>query len=216
MQDTLLFQGMRRRMIEKLAEVGIHDAAILQALYAVPRHFFVPKGLEHLAYKNRALKIKAEQTISQPLMVAYQTQLLKIKAGDKVLEIGTGSGYQASILAALGVNVYTVERIQQLFENAQTLFNLLGYSHIQMKYGDGFEGWQEQAPFDKIIVTAAAPEIPQQLIEQLKIGGRMVIPVGAEDKVQELYLVVRTSANQFKSQVLEKVRFVPMLKGLRD
>jgi len=215
MQDTLLFQGMRRRMIEKLAEIGITDTAILQALYAVPRHYFVPKGLEHLAYKNRALRIKADQTISQPLIVAYQTQLLEIKAADKVLEIGTGSGYQASILAALGVDVYTVERIQQLFENAQFLFNKLGYTHINMRHGDGFQGWPENAPFDKIIVTAAAPQLPKQLIGQLKVGGRMVIPVGAEDAVQELYLVVRTAPYKFSSEVLEKVRFVPMLKGLR-
>jgi len=215
MQDTLRFQGMRRRMVEKLIEKGIRSNAVLQALNTVPRHFFVPKGLEHLAYNNQALQIGAAQTISQPYMVAYQSELLELKAGEKVLEIGTGSGYQAAILAALGVEVYTIERIEELYIKTHKLFSDIGYHQINMTYGDGFAGWKEHAPFDKIIVTAAAEALPHSLIAQLKIGGLIVIPIGKEKKIQELFLYKRINERQVKGYSLEKCRFVPMLKGKR-
>lgn len=213
MQDTLRFQGMRRRMVEKLIEKGIRSSAVLQALNTVPRHFFVPKGLEHLAYNNQALQIGAAQTISQPYMVAYQSELLELKAGEKVLEIGTGSGYQAAILAALGVEVYTIERIEELYVKTNQLFADIGYHQINMTYGDGFAGWTAHAPFDKMIVTAAAESLPHSLISQLKIGGLIVIPIGKEKEIQELFLYKRINERQVKGYSLEKCRFVPMLKG---
>lgn len=213
MQDTLRFQGMRRRMVEKLIEKGIRSSAVLQALNTVPRHFFVPKGLEHLAYNNQALQIGAAQTISQPYMVAYQSELLELKAGEKVLEIGTGSGYQAAILAALGVEVYTIERIEELYLKTNQLFADIGYHQINMTYGDGFAGWTAHAPFDKMIVTAAAESLPHSLISQLKIGGLIVIPIGKEKEIQELFLYKRINERQVKGYSLEKCRFVPMLKG---
>lgn len=212
MQDSYRHKGMRRRLIEGLRAKGIHDETVLAAMMRVPRHLFLDKAFEEIAYEDRAFPIGADQTISQPYTVAYQTQLLQPQPGQKVLEIGTGSGYQACVLAEMHANVFTIERQESLCKKARAMFEKLGYPQIAASFGDGYLGLPQQAPFDRILVTAGAPFIPEALKNQLAIGGSLVIPVG-EGGTQYMYRVTRKSATEFETMILEAFRFVPFLPG---
>ncbi|MGY5351406.1 protein-L-isoaspartate(D-aspartate) O-methyltransferase [Wenyingzhuangia sp. IMCC45533] len=209
MKDTYKHQGLRNRLIAVLQSKGVTDQAVLSAIKSIPRHLYMDASFEEYAYQDIAFPIAAEQTISQPYTVGFQSQLLEIKPGDKVLEIGTGSGYQTSVLVNLGAHVYTVERQQELFKKTGKLLPLMGYKPKYMSFGDGYKGLSQFAPFDKIIVTCGAPFIPKPLLAQLKIGGRMVIPVG--NAQQMMTLIVRKSAKEFDKQIIEECAFVPML-----
>ena len=211
MQDTYKHKGQRKKLTEELSKKGIEDQQVLAAILKIPRHFFLDIGFDKLAYQNKAFPIGAGQTISQPYTVAFQTQILDIRKGDKVLEIGTGSGYQTAVLLELGAKVYTIERQKELFQSARVLLMSMGYE-AQFFYGDGYKGKATYGPFDKIIVTAGAPYIPVALKEQLKIGGIMVIPVGDLNE-QIMYSIVRTSKTEFKKVELGNFMFVPMLEG---
>ncbi|RKY64104.1 MAG: protein-L-isoaspartate O-methyltransferase [Candidatus Latescibacterota bacterium] len=198
----------RERMVEEQIEArGIKDSLVLAAMRKVPRHLFVPERYRSEAYADHPLPIGYGQTISQPYIVAYMTEALRLKGGEKVLEIGTGSGYQAAVLAEIADSVFTIEIIPELAESARERLRRLGYKNIFVLCGDGYRGWPEHAPFDAIIVTAAPDHIPGPLVEQLKVGGRMVIPVGSV--YQELFLVVKTERGVEKRSLLP-VRFVPM------
>ncbi|MCB0586704.1 MAG: protein-L-isoaspartate(D-aspartate) O-methyltransferase [Phaeodactylibacter sp.] len=203
---------MRKQLVEELRRKGISDERLLAAIGALPRHFFLDKAFEEWAYKDKPFPIGNEQTISQPYTVAYQTSLLNIKKRDKVLEVGTGSGYQAALLAMLGARVYTIERQEMLYERAKALLSKLRLGNIRCYLRDGNKGLPEFAPFDKIIVTAGAEDVPQALLEQLAIGGIMVIPVG--EFVQKMHRITRISEEEYDDQVLANFRFVPLLKGL--
>jgi protein-L-isoaspartate(D-aspartate) O-methyltransferase len=192
---------------EQLAGRDIHDERVLGAMRKVPRHRFVPESMEQLAYTDGALPIGQDQTISQPYIVAYMTQTLALRGPERVLEIGTGSGYQAAVLAELAAEVYTIEIVPELALSARTVLDSLGYRNIQFRTGDGYQGWPTAAPFDGIIVTAAPDHIPEPLVEQLRPGGRMVIPVGRGD--QELVLVEKTATGVTRRSTIP-VRFVPM------
>jgi protein-L-isoaspartate(D-aspartate) O-methyltransferase len=210
-EDTYLHKGLRKKLIEELRTKGIIDEVVLEAMSKVPRHLFMDSGFTHFAYKDQAFPISANQTISQPYTVAFQTQLLDVKKGDKLLEVGTGSGYQAAVLLELGVKVFTIERHKTLNLGAQALLPKLGY-HPHFFYGDGFEGLPTYAPFDRIIVTAASPEIPEKLIDQLTIGGKMVIPVGNRIS-QTMTLIEKQDLDDLKISHHGAFVFVPMLKG---
>jgi len=213
-KDTYRHKGMRVRLAEKLQDAGIVDERILQAIMTVPRHFFFfDKAFVEKAYLNNAFPIGEEQTISQPYTVAYQSEILQIEAGDRVLEIGTGSSYQAAILATMGAKVYTIERNQKLHKKAKRLLQELHYDDVIAIFGDGYEGAPSFAPFDKVIVTAAAPEIPKKLIEQLRVGGLMVIPVGEDGQV--MMKITKVSETEYTVEEKGKFRFVPMLKGTK-
>jgi len=186
------------------------DPAVIEALRAVPRHAFVPEWEQDLAYGNHPLPIGAGQTISQPYIVAVMSQMLQVGRGDRVFELGTGSGYQAAILAAMGVDVYTVEIVPELAERARKTLEALGYDHVQVRAGDGWMGWPEAAPFDAIIVTAAAPRIPDPLVAQLKTGGRLVIPVGQPNGVQQLVVYEKEPSGELVGRHQLPVRFVPV------
>lgn len=189
------------------------DARVMQALADVPRHEFVPPRAHSFAYQNRPLPIGADQTISQPFIVAFMTDLLALEPTDRVLEIGTGSGYQAAILAELVDEVYSIEIIESLGKQAKSVLESLGYDNIQLRIGDGYQGWPEQAPFDAIIVTAAPEQVPPALLEQLAVGGRMVIPVGPQQAHQELMLLTRGSDGKIEQRNVLAVGFVPMTGG---
>ncbi len=203
------FEKRRTALVEHLRKQGIKDEAVLKAMLKVPRHLFVPESHRHLSYEDMALPIGEGQTISQPFVVAFMTQALELKPTDRVLEIGTGSGYQAAILAELAKEVYTVEIIPTLAKRAEETLQKLGYKNVKVKVGDGYFGWKEFAPFDAVIVTCAPEDIPQPLIEQLKEGGRMVIPVGKR-YIQQLYVLRKEGGKVVKRAVLD-VLFVPML-----
>ncbi|NIM95161.1 MAG: protein-L-isoaspartate(D-aspartate) O-methyltransferase [Anaerolineales bacterium] len=192
---------------------GVTDPSVIEVMGNVPRHEFVPVDLINLAYVNQPLPIGYGQTISQPYIVAIMTQELDVSDGDRVLEIGTGSGYQAAILAELGTEVYTIEIIGPLAEAARARFDRLGYNEIQSKHADGYYGWPEVSPFDAIIVTAAPDHVPQPLLEQLKIGGVMVIPVGPVGGYQELWRITRIDEETYNSVSLLGVQFVPFTRA---
>ena len=200
-------------MVDALRRRGITDEAVLAAMAAVPRHFFLDNAFVEHAYEDKPFPIGCEQTISQPFTVAYQTVLLDIKNGDRVLEVGTGSGYQASILAALGARVFTVERQEQLYFSTKTLLEKLGFKTVKCFFRDGSKGLAEKAPFDKILVTAGAPLVPKPLKEQLVVGGILVIPVG--ETVQQMLKITRLSATEFQEERLDDFRFVPFLEGVK-
>lgn len=200
-------------MVEGLRLRGIHDEAVLAAMQAVPRHLFLEKDFEEHAYEDKPFPIGFDQTISQPYTVAYQSALLNVHPGDKVLEIGTGSGYQAAILAVLGAKVYTLERQEGLFFKTRDLLRQMGFKTVHCFFRDGTRGFQAYAPFDKIIVTAGAPVIPEPLKQQLSIGGILVIPVGEE--VQKMLKITRISESEFEETALDNFRFVPFLAGVR-
>lgn len=211
MEDTYLHKGLRKKLVEEIRKKGIHDEVVLDALNRVPRHLFMDSGFVHFAYKDQAFPIAANQTISQPFTVAFQTQLLDLRKGDKLLEVGTGSGYQAAVLLEIGVKVYTIERHRVLNLSAQTLLPKLGY-HPHFFYGDGFEGLPTYAPFDRILVTAAAEKVPEKLVDQLKPGGKLVIPIGSRHS-QTMTLVEKTEGDECKISEHGAFVFVPMLKG---
>lgn len=207
------YQIQRTKMVEdQLIPRGIDDAATLAAMSKVPRHKFVPADQMPYAYVDGALAIGEGQTISQPFIVAYMTQCLNLKKATKVLEIGTGSGYQAAILAEITNAVYSVEIVPKLGANASDLLSSLGYSNINLKIGDGYNGWEEHAPFDAIIVTAGAEEIPKPLLEQLAVGGRMIIPIGPHKGIRQLVQIDKTPT-RIKKKNLFPVRFVPLTRG---
>lgn len=211
MNDSHRHKGMRRQMVLELYHKGIRDERVLSAMQTLPRHFFLDNAFEEHAYQDKAFPIDVGQTISQPYTVAYQTSLLNIQKRDKILEVGTGSGYQAAILALLGARVYTIERHEQLYHTAQTLLKRLDLLGVRCYFGDGYKGLGEFAPFDKIIVTAGAPYIPLALKEQLKVGGLLVIPVG--DAQQRMWCIKRLDETTYEEQELDTFQFVPLLKG---
>lgn len=210
--DTYRHKGLRKKLVETIRAKGIQDEKVLTAINSLPRHFFMEKGFEEWAYVDKAFPIESDQTISQPYTVAFQTELLQIKKRDKVLEVGTGSGYQAAILALLGARVHTIERQEGLFHKTNELLEKLEVGNIRTYFRDGYKGIPEFAPFDKMIVTAGATNIPTALKNQLKIGGILVIPVG-DDNTQKMYRITRTSEKEFKKEEFADFRFVPFLKG---
>lgn len=210
MNDTPKHQGLRNQLLKKVARKGIKSAVVLKAMAKVPRHLFMDSALESHAYKDKPFPIAANQTISQPFTVAYQTELLDVKSGDKILEIGTGSGYQTAILIEMGAKVYTVERQNELFKIAKLFLPKLGYKPKYMKFGDGYKGLAEHAPFDGVLVTAGAPFVPKPLLTQLKIGGRLVIPVGESSQIMTVF--TRTGEKEFSKKEYDEFRFVPLLK----
>ncbi len=205
---------MRRRLIEELAQKGISDKAVLNVMNTIPRHFFLDNAFEEMAYQDKAFAIGEDQTISQPYTVAFQTQLLNVQKRDKILEIGTGSGYQASVLAMLGARVFTIERIKVLHLKAKNIFEILQLKGIRSYFKDGYKGLAEFSPFDKIILTASTSEVPTRLIEQLKVGGILIVPYGNQNETQKMMRLTKISENgDLKKEFFGDFRFVPMLKG---
>lgn len=211
--DSFKHRGLRKKLVEEIKEKGIIDSLVIEAMEKLPRHYFMDSSFVEFAYQDKAFPIGAGQTISQPFTVAFQTQLLKVKKGDKVLEIGTGSGYQASILFLMGAKVYSIERQKELYTKSKQFFTQLNY-RIQTFYGDGYKGLPTFAPFDKIIVTCGAPFIPEDLIAQLKVGGIMVIPVGED--VQQMITIEKRSETEIIQLDNGSFRFVPMLEKKND
>src|SRR4051812_27267732 len=201
-EDSYRHKGLRKKLIETLREKGITDEAVLAAMNNIPRHFFLDSAFDEIAYEDRAFPISEGQTISQPYTVAYQTQLLQVKQYDKVLEIGTGSVYQATVLAEMGAQVFTIERQKKLYEKNKNFIFRSKYPNIKFFYGDGFEGLPTYAPFDKIIITAAAPEIPPKLLEQLKTGGKMVLPV-TEGMYQRMLRITKNEDGSYEEEAFE-------------
>ncbi len=211
-EDTYRHKGLRHQLIVVLQNKGISDENVLHAIEHIPRHYFLDSGFDKIAYEDRAFPIGEGQTISQPYTVAYQTQLLQIKRNDKVLEIGTGSVYQAIVLAEMGARVYTIERQRKLFEKNKDFVLKSKYPNIKFFYGDGFEGLPSYAPFDKVLITAAAPHIPPKLIEQMKAGGWMVIPVNQGDH-QRMLRITKKEDGSYDEEFFDNFSFVPMLSG---
>jgi protein-L-isoaspartate(D-aspartate) O-methyltransferase len=210
LKDTSKHQGLRNQLIEILEKKGITDANVLNAIKKIPRHLFLNSSFEDYAYQDKAFPIGAGQTISQPYTVAFQSQLLQVEKDHKILEIGTGSGYQTAVLCHMGAKVYSVERQNELFKQTSALFPKLGIRPKHLSFGDGYKGLPTHAPFDSIIVTAGAPIIPQPLMAQLKIGGRLVIPLGED--IQIMTLLIRKNETQFEKHEFGEFRFVPLLE----
>jgi protein-L-isoaspartate(D-aspartate) O-methyltransferase len=210
MKDTSKHQGLRNQLIRLLKEKGITDEKVLDAIGKIPRHLFLDSSFEDFAYLDKAFPIAAGQTISQPYTVAFQSQLLGVKKDHKILEIGTGSGYQTAVLCLLGAKVYTIERQTELFKITSLLLPKLGIRPKYISFGDGYKGLPNYAPFDSIIVTAGAPEIPKALMAQLKIGGKLVIPVG--DRDQTMIMLIRKNETQFEKHEYGDFKFVPLLE----
>lgn len=213
MKDSYRHKGLRSNLVKELKTKGINNEQVLKAIGSIPRHLFLDKAFEEWAYKDVAFPIGNEQTISQPYTVAYQSQLLEIKPKDKVLEIGTGSGYQACVLSLLKAKVYSIERQESLFKKTSEFLPKIGFVAIRTLFGDGYEGAPKFAPFDKIIITASSQSFPKKLLLQLKIGGKMVIPHG-DSKEQTMYRITRISENDFQKEAFDKFAFVPFLKGV--
>jgi protein-L-isoaspartate(D-aspartate) O-methyltransferase len=211
LKDTSKHQGLRNQLAKLLEEKGIVDKKVLEAIKKIPRHLFLDSSFEDFAYQDKAFPIAAGQTISQPYTVAFQTQLLQVKKDDKILEIGTGSGYQTAVLFMLGAKVYSVERQNELFKITSALLPKLGIRPKHLSFGDGYKGLPNHAPFDSIIVTAGAPIIPKPLMAQLKIGGRLVIPLGKEEQV--MTMLIRKNETQFEKHELGDFKFVPLLEN---
>ena len=211
-EDSYQHKGLRKKLMDLLREKGISDEKVLQAMNNIPRHYFLDSAFDKIAYEDRAFPISEGQTISQPYTVAYQTQLLQVKPNDKILEIGTGSIYQATVLAEMGARVFTIERQKKLFEKTKQFIFKNQYPNLKFFYGDGYEGLPTYAPFDKVIITAAAPFIPPKLIEQLKPGGKMVIPVD-EEQHQRMLRITKKEDESVSEEAFENFSFVPMLTG---
>ena len=211
MKDTYRHKGLRKKLSEDIARKGIHDRRIIDAIDSVPRHTFLDSSFLEFAYEDKPFPIGSGQTISQPYTVAFQTHLLEIKNGDRVLEIGTGSGYQACILAEIGAKVFTIERQRKLYQKTKTFLPKLGYRQIKCFYGDGYKGVPAYAPYDKILITAAAPLLPDELIAQLKPGGFLVIPLGKGD-VQTMIRLKKETDGKITEEQFGAFRFVPLLK----
>ncbi|MEP5256419.1 protein-L-isoaspartate(D-aspartate) O-methyltransferase [Winogradskyella rapida] len=210
MKDTFKHQGMRQQLVEVLVNKGIKDHKVLKAIGKIPRHLFMDSGFIDHAYQDKAFPIAADQTISQPYTVAFQSELLRVSPDDKVLEIGTGSGYQTAVLLELGAKVYSIERQKELYKKTSNFLPKIGYRAKQLIFGDGYKGLPEEAPFQSIIVTAGAPYVPNPLLSQLAIGGRLVIPVG--ENVQVMTLFIRKGPKEFEKHEFGDFRFVPMLE----
>lgn len=210
MKDTFKHKGLRQQLVAVVKDKGIKDEQVLKAIGKIPRHLFMDSGFLDHAYQDKAFPIAANQTISQPYTVAFQSELLNIKNGDKVLEIGTGSGYQTAVLCELGAKVYSIERQLELFKITSKFLPKLGYRAKKLIFGDGYKGLKEEAPFDSIIVTAGAPFVPKPLLSQLAIGGRLVIPVG--DDIQIMTLFLRKGPKEFEKHEFGEFRFVPLLE----
>lgn len=210
MKNTAKHQGLRNQLSKLLEEKGIIDKKVLEAIKTIPRHLFLNSSFEDFAYQDKAFPIAADQTISQPYTVAFQSQLLEVKKEDKILEIGTGSGYQTAVLCAMGAVVYTIERQNELFKKTSLLLPKLGIRPKKMIFGDGYKGLPEFAPFDGIIVTAGAPFIPKPLMAQLKVGGKLVIPLGEEHQI--MTMLIRKNETQFEKHEFGEFRFVPLLE----
>lgn len=210
MQDTYKHKGMRKQLIDQLRQKGITDERVLTAFDAIPRHFFLDLVFEQQAYSNVAFQIGAGQTISHPYTVAFQTSILELKKGEKVLEIGTGSGFQTCILCSMGMKVFSIERQKELHIKAKKIIDHFRFTP-KLFFGDGYEGKETYAPFDKILVTCGAPFIPEKLVKQLKVGGMMVIPVGDLDS-QEMHRITKISDTEYKEEVFGNFSFVPMLE----
>tara|TARA_B100000035_G_scaffold304393_1_gene304072 strand:+ start:474 stop:1115 length:642 start_codon:yes stop_codon:yes gene_type:complete len=210
-EDNFKHKGRRRILASELRKKGISNHKVLKAIENIPRHLFIDPGLSEQAYIDKALPIKNDQTISQPFTVAFQTQLLSPLTGEKILEIGTGSGYQTAILNFLNVGLYTIERDHSLFRSTSNLFKKMKIKPKKFVYGDGFNGMPDYSPFDGIIVTAGSPIIPKKLLMQLRIGGRLIIPVGKD--VQIMTKIIRTSETEIKKETYGNFRFVPMLRN---
>ncbi len=210
MRDTQKHQGLRNKLVTLLEEKGITDKNVLEAIRKIPRHNFMESSFEDFAYQDKAFPIAAGQTISQPYTVAFQSQLLEVKKDDKILEIGTGSGYQCAVLCLMGAKVFSIERQNELFKKTSLLLPKLNIRPKRLIFGDGYKGLQEEAPYDSIIVTAGAPFIPEPLMAQLKVGGRLVIPLG--DKEQIMTLLIRKNETQFEKHEFGEFRFVPLLE----
>jgi protein-L-isoaspartate(D-aspartate) O-methyltransferase len=213
LEDTYRHKGLRKKLVDQLRDKGITSELVLEAMYNVPRHFFLDSAFDKIAYEDRAFPIGQDQTISQPYTVAYQTQLLNVHRSEKILEIGTGSAYQACILAEMGAWVFTIERQRKLFDNNKNFSFKAKYPNIKFFYGDGFEGLPTFAPFNKILITAAAPFVPPKLVEQLKTGGLMVLPVGEEKKSQRMLRITKNADGSYDEEWFDYFSFVPMLKG---
>ena len=213
-EDTYRHKGLRKKLVQGIQDKGITDERVLATLLDVPRHFFLDSAFDEKAYEDRAFPIAEGQTISQPYTVAYQSQLLEVKPFMKVLEIGTGSAYQAVILAEMGAHVYTIERQKKLYDSNKEFKFLKNYPTIKFFYGDGYEGLPTYAPFDRVLITAAAPEIPQKLVDQLKPGGMMVLPLGTGE-VQQMMRITKLENGALKEEVFDHFSFVPMLGGKR-
>ena len=216
MKDTARHRGMRNLLAKQLSErphYSISDEKVLQAIRTIPRHLFLDSIFEEKAYQDIAFPIGAGQTISRPHTVAFQTELLQVSEGQKVLEIGTGSGYQSAVLVALRVELYTIERQQELFKKTQLFLSRIGYMPKKMLLGDGYKGYPAQAPYDRILVTAGAPEVPKELLAQLKVGGRLVIPIGKGEQIMTVF--DRISPIEFSKQEYGTFGFVPMLENVQ-
>jgi protein-L-isoaspartate(D-aspartate) O-methyltransferase len=211
LKNTDKHQGLRNQLVNLLKEKGIKDTSVLSAINTIPRHLFIDSSFENFAYQDKAFPIDADQTISQPYTVAFQSQLLEVKKGQKILEIGTGSGYQTAVLCLMGATVYSIERQVKLFKKTFHLLPKLGIRPKHLSFGDGYKGLPEHAPFDSIIVTAGAPVIPHALMAQLKIGGRLVIPLGEETQI--MTLLIRKNETQFEKHEFGDFKFVPLLEN---
>lgn len=211
MKDTFRHKGLRQQLVNTLVDKGIKNQAVLGAIGSIPRHLFIDSSFLDHAYQDKAFPIGANQTISQPYTVAFQSELLEVKSGDKILEIGTGSGYQTAVLCVLGAHVYSIERKLELFKKTSQFLPKIGYVAKRLIFGDGYKGLKEEAPFDSIIVTAGAPFVPKPLLAQLKVGGRLVIPVGDEDQIMTLY--IRKGPKEFEKHELGNFKFVPLLEN---
>lgn len=210
MKDSFKHQGLRKQLVQEVKRKGITDVNVLNAIGKIPRHLFMESSLENFAYQDKAFPIAANQTISQPYTVAFQTELLQVKPNDKILEIGTGSGYQTAVLLELKCKVYSIERQHELYKKTKVFLEKLRYKPTKLAFGDGYLGMPDFAPFDGIIVTAGAPEVPKELLSQLKIGGRLVIPVGTN--VQKMILIIRKGEKEFEKHECGDFVFVPLLK----
>lgn len=215
LEDTYQHKGLRKQLVQQLRDKGITDENVLSAINNIPRHFFLDSAFDKIAYEDRAFPIGEGQTISQPYTVAYQTQLLNVRPNEKVLEIGTGSVYQASVLAEIGARVFTIERQKKLYDKHKHFVFKQKYPNIKFFYGDGFEGLPAYAPFDKVIITAAAPFIPPKLVDQMKTGGVMVIPVD-QDSAQRMLRITKLPDGSLKEEAFDQFSFVPMLQGKND
>ncbi len=211
MKDTFRHKGLRQQLVNTLVDKGIKNQAVLGAIGSIPRHLFIDSSFLDHSYQDKAFPIGANQTISQPYTVAFQSELLEVKSGDKILEIGTGSGYQTAVLCVLGAHVYSIERQLELFKKTSQFLPKIGYVAKRLIFGDGYKGLKEEAPFDSIIVTAGAPFVPKPLLAQLKVGGRLVIPVGDEDQIMTLY--IRKGPKEFEKHELGNFKFVPLLEN---
>jgi protein-L-isoaspartate(D-aspartate) O-methyltransferase len=211
MEESFQYKGLRNKLVEEIRRKGITSESVLTAIGKVPRHLFMDSGFIKFAYRDQAFPIRAGQTISQPYTVAFQTQLLEVDAMQKVLEVGTGSGYQAAVLAEMGAKVFTIERHKELYLLAQILLTSLNY-RLKFFYGDGYQGLPTYGPFDRILITAAAPEIPEKLLEQLKIGGKLVVPLGTSNS-QVMTLIEKLGEKEYKKSEHGLFVFVPMLGG---